>query len=79
MYIRFRNIPCIVTEDGYVIDSVRDWVVYLQEHRGVRIPLIPASHSAVVPATCSGHPGHFRKHSEAGRFYLTCADRSASI
>jgi hypothetical protein len=27
----------------------------------VRIPLIPASDSAVVPAACSGHPGHLRK------------------
>ena len=51
-----------------------DYVVYC-----MRIPLIPATHSAVVPATCSGHPGHFIKHSEAGCFYLTCADRSASI
>ncbi len=43
------------------------------------IPIASASDSAVVPATCSGHPGHLRKHSEAGRFYLTCADQSESI
>ncbi len=37
MYMRFNNLPCLVTEDGTPIDSVRDWVFQMAHSRGFRI------------------------------------------
>ena len=75
----FQYFYCTESSKEKAKQLVLDFVRKKEMTPELRIPLIPATHSAVVPATCSGHPGHFIKHSEAGCFYLTCADRSASI